>query len=192
MLNQNYSKTNFLKKEINIGFDVDKFNSMSFKKDELYYTNDGDLELNKTVLIQSKNIFSVYTKDVYEVYEYISKYLKEICIMYEIDIKKQKYMIYGKLSKYGPKTNKIWYDFPGIGIPHLHGMCFITGESYELSFSNSGIIKKETFSKNELFINKPTDLINIKTEQENDVIEFYIAPLYALKHNEPGVWVPII
>jgi hypothetical protein len=71
-------------------------------------------------------------------------------------------------------------------------MCFITGESYELSFSNSGIIKKETFSKNELFINKPTDLINIKTEQENDVIEFYIAPLYALKHNEPGVWVPII
>lgn len=192
MLNQMYSKTNFLKKEAKIWFDVDKFNSMSYKKDELYYTNNGDLDLKETVVIESKNIFSVYTEDIYNLYLSISEGLKEACMLYDIDIKKQKYMIYGKMSKYGPSTNKNWYDFPGVSIPYLHGMFFITGEPYRLSFSNNNIVTKEVFNKNELFINKPTDIINIKTDQENEVVEFYIAPLYALKHNEPGVWVPII
>ena len=101
-------------------------------------------------------------------------------------------MIYGKMSKYGPSTNKNWYDFPGVNIPYLHGMFFITGKPYSLSFSNNNIVTKEVFNRNELFINKPTDIINIKADEENEVVEFYIAPLYALKHNEPGVWVPII
>ena len=192
MLNQMYSKTNFLKKEVNIWFDINKFNSMSYKKDELYYTNNGDLDLKETVVIESKNIFSVYTEDIYNLYLSISEGVKEACMLYDIDIKKQKYMIYGKMSKYGPSTNKNWYDFPGVSMPYLHGMFFITGEPYRLSCRNNTIVTKEVFNKNELFINKPTDIINIKTEQENDVIEFYISPLYALKHNEPGVWVPII
>jgi hypothetical protein len=191
MLNQTYSKTNFLKKDLDIVFDIDRLKSMSYKKDELYYTNNGELELKNEIIIESKNIFSIYTNDMYDLYLSISSYIKEVCTKYEIDINKQRYMIYGKISRYDLDTNKNWYDFPGINIPYLHGMYFPEDAEYQVSFNNNDSTIKEVFVKNQLFINKPTDIINIKTNKESEIIEFYIAPLYALKHNEPGVWVPI-
>ena len=191
MLNQTHSKTNFLKKQLDINFDLDHLKSMSYKKDEIYYTNNGELELKKEIVIESKNIFSVYAKSMYDLYLLISDYIKEICDIYELDINKQRYMIYGKVSKYGSNTNKNWYDFPGINIPYLHGMYFPDDAECEVSFNNNDSTIKEIFKKNSLFINKPTDIINIKTNKECEVIEFYISPLYGLKHNEPGVWVPI-
>ena len=191
MLNQTYSKTNFLKKEIDIEFDIDYLNLMLYKKDDLYYTINGELELKEEIVINSKNIFSVYTDGSYDLYLQISKALKEICNLYDINIEKQKYMIYGKISKYGHNTNRAWYDFPGINIPYLHGMYFPSEAEYKVSFMNNKSTKEEIFNKNGLFINKPTDIINIKTDKEQEIIEFYIVPLYSLKHNEPGVWVPI-
>jgi|LauGreDrversion4_2_1035121.scaffolds.fasta_scaffold01166_13 hypothetical protein len=191
MLNQTYSKTNFIKSHSNIGFDIDLLEEMSYKKDEIYYTKDGDLELDHEVIIKSKNLFSVYNDNIYSLYLEISDLIKEACRVYEIDKNKQKYMIYAKISQYGPGTNPNWYDFPGINIPYLHGMYFPAGTEYSLSFMNNGIYTKEIFNKNDMYINKPTDVINIKTDSWNDVIEFYVVPLYSLKHNEPGVWVPI-
>ena len=191
MLNQTYSKTNFLKKEIDIEFDIDYLKSMLYKKDEIYYTNNGELEFKEEIIINSKNIFSVYTDGSYDLYLQISKALKEICNLYDINIEKQKYMIYGKISKYGHDTNRDWYDFPGINIPYLHGMYFPMEDEYKVSFMNNSSTKKEIFNKNGLFLNKPTDIINIKTDKDQEIIEFYIVPLYSLKYNEPGVWVPI-
>ena len=110
MLNQTYSQTKFFKKTIDINFDINNLKEMSFKKDDLYYTNNGDLELKNEIIINSKNIFSVYTNGSYDLYTSISEGLKEACNLYDININKQKYMIYGKISKYGPSTNKLWYD----------------------------------------------------------------------------------
>ena len=191
MLNQTYSQTKFFKKTIDINFDINNLKEMSFKKDDLYYTNNGDLELKNEIIINSKNIFSVYTNGSYDLYTSISEGLKEACNLYDININKQKYMIYGKISKYGPSTNKLWYDFPGINIPYLHGIYFPVEAEYQVFFMNNNNKKEELFHKNTLFINKPTDIINIKTDKDQDVIEFYIVPLDALEHNEPGVWVPI-
>jgi hypothetical protein len=191
MLNQTHSKTSFFKKTLNIEFDLERLKGMSYKKDELYYTQDGELELKNEIIIKSKNIFSIYTDDAYDLYLEISKALKETCSLYQIDFDKQKYMIYGKIAEYGQATNRCWYDFPGINIPYLHGFYFPDGREYKVSFSNNNITKEETFDKNQLFINKPTDVINIKTQYECELIEFYIVPLISLKHNEPGVWVPI-
>lgn len=191
MLNQTYSKTNFIKRSLDIGFDIDLLNKMSYKKDDIYYTKDGDLKLDREIIIKSKNLFSVYNENIYTLYLEISEAVKEACSVYGINKDKQKYMIYAKFSQYGPGTNKNWYDFPGINIPHLHGMYFPAGQEYNLSFINNEITTKEVFKKDQMFINKPTDIINIKTDDWNDVIEFYVVPLYSLKHNEPGVWVPI-
>lgn len=54
-------------------------------------------------------------------------------------------MIYGKISKYGPSTNKLWYDFPGINIPYLHGIYFPDEAEYQVFFMNNNI-KKKTYS----------------------------------------------
>lgn len=191
MWNQTYSKINFLKKETDLQFDIEYLKSMYYKKDDLYYTNNGELELKSEIIINSKNIFSVYTKSSYDLYIKISECLKEICKIYDININKQRYMIYGKISKYGKFTNGSWYDFPGINIPYLHGMYFPTEAEYKVSFKNNNETLEELFYKNTLFINKPTDIINIKTKEDQEVVEFYIAPLIDLEHNEPGVWVPI-
>ena len=86
MLNQTYSQTKFFKKTIDINFDINNLKEMSFKKDDLYYTNNGDLELKNEIIINSKNIFSVYTNGSYDLYTSISEGLKEACNLYDINI----------------------------------------------------------------------------------------------------------
>ena len=101
-------------------------------------------------------------------------------------------MTYGKNVKYYPEDNNKWYDFPGINVPFLHGFYFASGENIKLKFNNNNIIHYQDVSPGDLIINKPTDIININVFEESNIIEFYVSPLFALKHNEPGVWVPII
>ncbi len=192
MLNQQYSKIKFIKDKLNISFDLDFVESMSFKKDELYYVENNDLIKKEEVVNFSKNIFSVYTNECFDLYKNISIILKKVCNEYEINIEKQKYMIFGKISTYDKLTNPNWYDFPGINIPQLHGFYFIEDKEHCVSFKNNNNLIKENFYKNDIFINKPTDLINIKVEDKCKVIEFYIHPILMLKHNEPGVWLPIV
>jgi hypothetical protein len=192
MLNQQYSKIKFIKDKLDITFDINLVESMSFKKDELYYVENNSLVKKEELINFSKNIFSVYTDECYNLYKDISKILKKVCNEYEINIEKQKYMIFGKISTYNEFTNANWYDFPGINIPQLHGFYFIENNEHSVSFKNNNNLVKENFYKNDIFINKPTDLINIKVKEECKIIEFYIYPILMLKHNEPGVWVPII
>jgi hypothetical protein len=192
MLNQQYSKIKFIKNKLDIDFNLENVESMSFKKDELYYVENNSLVKQKEIFNFSKNIFSIYVDECFDLYKNISIILKEVCNQYDINIEKQKYMIFGKLSTYGENTNKNWYDFPGINIPQLHGFYFIDDQEHSVSFKNNNNVIKENFYKNEIFINKPTDLINIKVKNECKIVEFYIYPMLMLKHNEPGVWIPII
>jgi hypothetical protein len=191
MMNQVYSKTKFLKKEVNFDFDIKNIKDMSFKKDELFFVDNGNLNKNNEIVYKSKNIFTIYSRDIHSLYKSISSLLDESCDLYEIKKDIQNYMIYGKISEYGEHNRGIWYDFPGINIPYLHGFFFFDS-SYEVNFKNQNNLVKELINTNTIIINKPTDLINIKSEKESEVIEFYIVPIDMLKHNEPGVWVPIL
>jgi hypothetical protein len=110
---------------------------MSFKKDELYYVENNDLIKKEEVVNFSKNIFSVYTNECFDLYKNISIILKKVCNEYEINIEKQKYMIFGKISTYDKSTNPNWYDFPGINIPQLHGFYFIEDKEHCVSFKNN-------------------------------------------------------
>jgi hypothetical protein len=190
MLSQPYSKTKFVRKNTGTYLDVKKINEMSYKKDELYFVKDGGLEKEKEIVYETKNIFSVYDSDIHTVYKHISELLNEACENYSIDKAKQQYMIYGKISNYKLIDNNNWYDFPGINIPQLHGMYFF--EDTYLTFNNNDLIEKEHFYKKDIFINKPTDLINVNVLEDSKILEFYIFPIELLKHNEPGVWLPIL
>ena len=191
MMNQLFSKTKFIKNNTNFEFNLKDIEDMSYKKDELFFVKEGELNKEYEVVHSSKNIFTVYSDSSYNLYRDISTALVEACSLYEINKDIQNYMIYGKLAKYGDYNKRIWYDFPGINIPYLHGFFFFDGK-FDVSFKNQNSIIKETIDKNTVIINKPTDLINIKTDKESDVIEFYIVPNKMLKYNEPGVWVPIL
>lgn len=190
-MNQLYSKTKFIKKNIDIDFDLEDIKNMSFKKDELFFVKDGDLNKENEIIHKSKNIFTTYSSSSYSLYKGISYLLREACLLYDINKDVQDYMIYGKISKYGDYNKGIWYDFPGINIPYLHGFFFFDS-SYEVNFKNQNNLVTEKVEGNTVIINKPTDLINIKSEKDSEIIEFYIIPNDMLKHNEPGVWVPIL
>lgn len=190
MLSQPHSKTNFVRKNTGVFLDTKKINEISYKKDQLYFVKDGELEKQEEILYESKNIFSVYDSGIHSVYKHISELLNEACDTYSIDKEKQQYMIYGKFSNYNLSDNNNWYDFPGINIPQLHGMYFL--EDTYLTFKNNQSIEKDHFYKKDIFINKPTDLININVLGDSKILEFYIFPIEMLKHNEPGVWLPIL
>ncbi len=185
-----YSKTLYLYKNISIG--ANNIKDMSFKKDDTYRVINGILEKQKSEISYAKNIFSVYSDFSFGLYKEISNSLDQVCDMYQINKEKQKYMIYGKVSSYNPSTNNNWYDFPGINIPFLHGFYFDDIQDGEINFENNKNYSSLKLTKGDLIINKPTDLIKIKTSSDIEVVEFYIAPLFALKNNEPGVWVPIL
>jgi len=187
------SKTRFIRKNINPILNLkEDVESMSYKKEDVYRVEDGNLKKINTVYTYSKNIFSIYSKSCYDLYKEISECLNDSYKLYEIDKHKQNYMIYGKLEKYNKDKNKNWYDFPGINIPFMHGFYFINGNDIKINFQNNKNITVEQVQSGCIILNKPTDLIKIETEIEIDVIEFYISPLFALKNNEPGVWIPII
>jgi hypothetical protein len=162
------------------------------KKEDIYTVIDGEMIKNKTIVTKSKNIFSIYTKDCYDLYKVLCEQLDIACSVYQIDKEKQKYMTYAKNVKYYPSDNKKWYDFPGINIPFIHGFYFATGKNINIYFKNGDTITEQKINEGDIVLNKPTDLIKINVDFESDVIEFYIAPLFSLKNNEPGVWVPII
>ena len=65
-------------------------------------------------------------------------------------------------------------------------------EDTYLTFNNNDLIEKEHFYKKDIFINKPTDLINVNVLEDSKILEFYIFPIELLKHNETGVWLPIL
>lgn len=191
MLSQIYSKTNFIKKEVDFNFNIKNIKDMSFKKDELFFVKDGALKKEKEKIIESKNVFTVYCNDSYNLYKEISSLINDSCLLYDLNKEKQNYMIYGKISEYGPDNKNIWYDFPGINIPNLHGFFFFDNE-YKVSFKNQKSIVDIDIKTNTIIINKPTDLIKINSVNKSEVIEFYIFPNIMLKHNEPGIWVPIL
>lgn len=116
--------------------------------------------------------------------------MDDACLLYNLNRNLQKYMIYGKISEYNQDNKNIWYDFPGINIPNLHGFFFFNN-NYKVSFKNQNIITEIDIKSNTIIINKPTDLIKINSENNSEVIEFYIFPNIMLKHNEPGVWIPV-
>lgn len=190
MLNQIYSKSNFVKKETEFNFDINNVKNMSFKKDELFFVKDGDLKKEKENIIESKNVFTTYSNDSYNLYKNISVLLDDACLLYNLNRNLQKYMIYGKISEYNQDNKNIWYDFPGINIPNLHGFFFFNN-NYKVSFKNQNSITEIDIKSNTIIINKPTDLIKINSENNSEVIEFYIFPNIMLKHNEPGVWIPV-
>ena len=191
MMKQPYSKINFIKKEIDIKFNFDNVKDTVYKKDELYRVEDGEVVKYNEVYDHSKNIFLTYSTEVYNLYLNISKVLSEACKEYGIAKDFQRYMIYGKVVEYGEDTNTLWYDFPGIDKPNLHGF-FLFNNNYKISFKNKDSVQSVDIDRNTIIINKPTDLINIKTDKKCAAIEFYIFPNIMLKHNEPGVWVPIL
>jgi hypothetical protein len=161
------------------------------KNDRIFYIENDSLTEQDGVLNKTKNIFLVYTDHVFLLYENISNLLKDACKSYNIDNKKQKYFIYGKIVKYSPETNNHWYDFPGANKPFLHGFYFIDNKA-EIFFKNNDNIESMLVKEKDIIINKPTDLIKINTDKEINVIEFYISPVSMLKHNQPGVWCPIL
>ena len=135
MMNQLYSKTRFIKNNVDFNFNLNNIKKTSYKKDELFFVKDGDLNKKNEIIYNSKNIFTTYSDDAYNLYKEISILLNEACSLYEINKNVQNYMIYGKVSKYGKDNMGVWYDFPGINIPYLHGFFFF-GPQYEISFKN--------------------------------------------------------
>ena len=192
-MKQILSKTKIIHKEIgvleNLIHDIEH---IGVKKEDVYHAEDGSLIKTNTIITEPKNIFSIYADSCYELYRHVSIAVDHACWSYEINKNTQKYMTYGKNVKYYPETNNHWYDFPGINVPFLHGFYFASGENIKLKFNNNNIIHYQDVSPGDLIINKPTDIISISVSEESNIIEFYVSPLFALKHNEPGVWVPII
>lgn len=162
------------------------------KKEDVYIVENGQLVKKNTILTKTKNIFSIYTKDCFDLYKSLCTEVEKASHFYEIDKEKQRYMVYGKNVKYSEYDNKKWYDFPGINIPFLHGFYFPNVKNVDVFFKNGNSITEIKIKSGDLIINKPTDLIKINVDSETDIIEFYVAPLFSLKNNEPGVWVPII
>jgi len=192
-LKQILSKTKIIHKQIGILENlIHDIEHLGVKKEDIYEIQNGEVVKKNTVITETKNIFSIYTESCYDLYKHISISVDHACWSYEINKLKQKYMTYAKNVKYYPEDNNKWYDFPGINIPFLHGFYFASGENIKLKFKNNGITHYQDVNPGDLIINKPTDIININVSSESNIIEFYVSPLFALKNNEPGVWVPII
>lgn len=192
-MKQILSKTKFIHKEIGILNNIiSDIEHKGIKKEDIYNVENGQLIKSDTVVTFPKNIFSVYTEDCYDLYHRVCIAVDHACWSYNINKEKQKYMTYGKNIKYYPEDNNKWYDFPGINIPFMHGFYFASGENIKLKFNNNNIIHYQDVKVGDLIINKPTDIININVSSESNIIEFYVSPLFSLKNNEPGVWVPII
>ncbi len=188
-----FSDTKFIHKNLkgvdNIVHDIEH---IGYKKEDVYNVIDGKMVKSKTVITKPKNIFSIYTEACYNLYQHIAIAVDHACKTYDINKKAQKYMMYGKHVKYLPEDSNKWYDFPGQNIPFLHGFYFAKVNEATVHFNNGVKKYSEKVVSGDLVLNKPTDLIRIDVDQESDVIEFYVSPLFALKNNEPGVWVPII
>jgi hypothetical protein len=186
------SKTNYLYSNTDMPYDfLSSINGFNSKNDRIFIIEDDLLTEKDSVVNQSKNIFLVYTEAVFFLYKNISESLKDACRMYNMDITKQRYFIYGKVVQYSTETNNHWYDFPGINTPFLHGFYFIDGQA-EIFFQNNDKTQSKNVKEKDMIINKPTDLIKIKVDSTINVVEFYISPIYMLKHNQPGVWCPIL
>lgn len=192
-LKQILSKTKIIHKHIgNIENIIHDIEHNGFKKEDVYNVFNGELVKQKTITSNAKNIFSIYSNSCYDLYKHVSIAVDHACWSYEINKNKQKYMTYAKNVKYYPDGNSRWYDFPGINVPFLHGFYFASGNDIKVNFNNNNKIYKQDVIPGDLIINKPTDLIKIEVNEESNIIEFYVSPLFALKNNEPGVWVPII
>lgn len=188
-----FSETKFIHKNI-IGVDniIHDIEHLGTKVDDIYNLIDGNLVKVRSTKKSPKNIFSIYTKACYELYKHVAIAVDHACNTYDISKKSQNYMVYGKAVKYYKTDNNKWFDFPGQNIPFLHGFYFAKTDNAKIYFNNGKSIHSESIKEGDLIINKPTDLIRIEVDSESDIIEFYVSPLFALKHNEPGVWVPII
>lgn len=186
------SKTKYFYSNINMPYNfLLSLNDLDSKNDRIFIIENDSLEEQDTIINKAKNIFLVYSEATFSLYQQIVESLPDICATYNIDTAKQKYFIYGKVVQYSTETNNHWYDFPGTNSPFLHGFYFIDGEA-EIFFQNNEKTESRTIKENDIIINKPTDLIKINTSSTINVVEFYISPLYMLKHNQPGIWCPIL
>ena len=187
------SPTRFIHKNLKgVGNVVHDIEHLGYKKEDVYNVVDGKMIKKETIVTKPKNIFSVYTESCYDLYHHLAIAVDHACKTYGVSKKAQKYMVYGKLVKYSPLDNLKWYDFPGQNIPFLHGFYFAKVGEALVHFDSGEKKYTEKVISGDLIVNKPTDLIRIEVDSESDIIEFYISPLFALKNNEPGVWVPII
>jgi len=192
-MKQIYSKINFLhNKSIIFENIICDISTGGVKKDEIFNVIDGELKKISERINHSKNIFSIYRESTHGLYSEICKYVESACSIYSISKNKQKYFIYGKVVKYTKDTNSIWYDFPGSNIPFLHGFYFPDQVKALITFKNNDQIVTIQANPGDIIINKSTDIIKIEVSEDTyEIIEFYVSPAFALKHNEPGVWVPI-
>jgi hypothetical protein len=182
----------FIKKNTkNFLISIEELNFFLIKKNDILKIKNKKLIKVDEEKYIVKNIFQAYNKDIYDLYLEISNFLKEVCNEYEIYKEKQRYMIYGKIEKYSTEQNTMWFDFPGTNVPLLHGIIPLN-ENIELNLKNLEKNKNILLNKGDIFINKPTDLINFRVQKDINVLEFYISPISILKNNEPGVWIPIL
>jgi hypothetical protein len=183
----------FFIKENNKNFliDIDELNSFLIKKNDILKIENKKLIKVDEEQYTVKNIFQAYHKDIYDLYAEISNFLKKVCNEYNIYKEKQRYMIYGKIEKYSTEQNTMWFDFPGTSIPLLYGLVPLN-ENIELNLKNLEKNKNILLNKGDIFINKPTDLVNFKLKKDTNILEFYISPISILKNNEPGDWIPIL
>lgn len=170
---------------------IDSVNEFGFKKNDIYSIKNGEAFLQTSENEFVENIFQIYSEPIYDLFKAISFNIDDVCSFYEINKEKQKYMIYGKISNYGENNKNSWYDFPGQNKPFLHGFYFPEDNSGIISFKNISETHSININPGLCIINKPTDLVNIKFDFDTKVIEFYIFPLFALKHINPGVWCPL-
>jgi hypothetical protein len=187
-----YSKIKYFKKKLEMDNKklLEEYNRLCDTKNTIYTVENEKIKFLKKQKEVIDNIFLSYSKYIYNLYKQISKTLDEASIFYEINKEQQHFMIYGKISLYKKINASIWYDYPGINLPFIHGVYNCSSEAITIYLKNNNQKEKVVLYPSEIFLNKPTDLLKFDLNNDLNLLEIYFSPVEFLQNNKPGVWIP--
>jgi hypothetical protein len=151
-----------------------------------------------TIKWREYNVFQFYHPSIYKLYKNISETIKEACEYYEIDFKKQEYMVQGWFNINYNNSGKLdWHDHGGPYAPYFHGYYCVNAEPSTTYYSVFGNQVENHNKNNRMIISEmghPHAMGDWDWEGPRVTIAYDIMPLKSLIENkaEPQHWIPLL
>lgn len=149
------------------------------------------------------NIFQFHDSQIHKLFSALRKLIKEACLYYGIDFKKEQYMIQGWFNMSGIKDPELnnsnhYHDhMEGTGIPNFHGYYCVDAEPSSTFYKiggHDGILFENINKNNRAIISEtghPHGIGPWPYDKPRITIAYDISPLSIIKNDKEQHWIPL-
>lgn len=164
-------------------------------EDDKAWKSSGSLS---TVKWRQYNVFQFNLPEIHNLYSAVSEMVKEACEYYEIDFKKEQFMVQGWFNINHSKVGKLdWHEHGPEGAPNFHGYYAVKAEPSETHYVVWNERKVNVNKNNRAILSEmghPHAMGDWTWDGPRITVAYDIIPLRALVGNlqEEQHWIPLV